>query len=315
MIGGTSTGEGINCTTASSSACTPLFLNAVPQRQGTMSLFSVPMRKAVDDLLFAQLTGFKVGFHQFLGCLGGHFHHVFTRLGGGILQVGGNLTGLVGDTHVLLLPVDSAHLHQVDDAGEVFFSADRQLNGHGARAQAILDLTHNPLEVGAGAVHLVDEGNARYVVAGGLAPYRFGLGLYATDCTENGNGTIKHAQRALHFDGEVNVSRGIDDIDPVLRELLVHAGPEAGSGSRGNGDTALLLLLHPVHGGGAFMHFTDFVRDTRVEQDALGRRRLAGINVRHDADVAITINGVVLATFLSSEYSVLSPAHRNFYQR
>jgi hypothetical protein len=32
--------------------------------------------------------------------------------------------------------------------------------------------------------------------------------------------------------------------------------------------------------------FTDLVRDARVEQDALGGRGLAGVDVRHDADVA-----------------------------
>jgi hypothetical protein len=34
------------------------------------------------------------------------------------------------------------------------------------------------------------------------------------------------------------------------------------------------------------MHFTNTVRDARVEQDALSRSGLAGINVGHDPDVA-----------------------------
>src|SRR5207249_1981248 len=38
-------------------------------------------------------------------------------------------------------------------------------------------------------------------------------------------------------------------------------------------------------GGGAFVHLTDLVRPSRVIQDAFGCRRLAGIDVRHDADV------------------------------
>jgi hypothetical protein len=35
------------------------------------------------------------------------------------------------------------------------------------------------------------------------------------------------------------------------------------------------------------VHFTDLVGDAGVEQDALGRRRLAGIDVGHDADIAV----------------------------
>ena len=68
---------------------------------------------------------------------------------------------------------------------------------------------------------------------------------------------------------------------------LAHPFPEAGRRGGRDRDAALLFLLHPVHDGGAVMDFADPVRDPRVEQDALGRRRLAGIDVRHDADIPI----------------------------
>jgi hypothetical protein len=50
-----------------------------------------------------------------------------------------------------------------------------------------------------------------------------------------------------------------------------------------------LLLLHPVHDGGALMDLADLVGDAGVEEDALGRGRLAGIDVGHDAEVAIAL--------------------------
>jgi hypothetical protein len=37
------------------------------------------------------------------------------------------------------------------------------------------------------------------------------------------------------------------------------------------------------------MHLADTVGDARIEEDALGRRRLASVNVRHDPDVPATI--------------------------
>ena len=43
-IGGTSSGDGRKSTTASSSGCTPLFLNAEPQITGTSLWASVPLR-------------------------------------------------------------------------------------------------------------------------------------------------------------------------------------------------------------------------------------------------------------------------------
>jgi hypothetical protein len=37
------------------------------------------------------------------------------------------------------------------------------------------------------------------------------------------------------------------------------------------------------------MHLADTVRNARIEEDALGRRCLAGVDVRHDSDVPATI--------------------------
>ncbi|EYR64418.1 hypothetical protein N866_11445 [Actinotalea ferrariae CF5-4] len=71
----------------------------------------------------------------------------------------------------------------------------------------------------------------------------------------------------------------VDDVDLV-------AGPVAGRRGRRDRDAALLLLLHPVHRRGTVVRLTDLVVDPGVEQDPLGGRRLAGIDVRHDADVA-----------------------------
>jgi len=56
-------------------------------------------------------------------------------------------------------------------------------------------------------------------------------------------------------------------------------------------DTALLLLLHPVHDGGAVVHFAHFVRNPGVEQHAFGGRGLTGINVSTDADITIPLDG------------------------
>src|SRR6185437_13330346 len=54
----------------------------------------------------------------------------------------------------------------------------------------------------------------------------------------------------------------------------------------------LLLLLHPVHGRGAFVHLAHFVALAGVIEHALGRRRLAGIDVSHDAEIALVFDGV-----------------------
>ena len=60
------------------------------------------------------------------------------------------------------------------------------------------------------------------------------------------NRTVKNAQRALDFCGEVYVARGVDDLEAVFLAVLL---PEARGSCSGDGYAALLLLNHPVHDG------------------------------------------------------------------
>src|SRR5690606_28848582 len=66
--------------------------------------------------------------------------------------------------------------------------------------------------------------------------------------------------------------------------------PEGRGRGRGDRDAPLLLLLHPVHGGSAIVGFPDLVRLASVEQDALGRRRLAGVDMRHNTEVSVILD-------------------------
>jgi hypothetical protein len=123
----------------------------------------------------------------------------------------------------------------------------------------------------------------------GLAPDGLRLRLDAGNAVEAGDRAVEHAQRTLDLDGEVDVARGVDDVDPVLGPLPSLGRPEAGGRGGRDRDPALLLLLHPVHGRGALMDLADLVGLAGVVKDALGRRGLAGVDVRHDADIAITL--------------------------
>ena len=143
-------------------------------------------------------------------------------------------------------------------------------------------MLHDVVEVGADAVHLVDERDARDVVLVGLAPDRLGLRLDAADRAEHGDRAVEDAQRALDLDGEVDVAGGVDDVDAVV-------APEAGGGGGGDGDAALPLLLHPVHRGGAVVDLAHAVDPARVEEDALGQGGLAGVDVGHDPDIPVSV--------------------------
>ena len=218
-------------------------------------------------------------------------HDLVIGLGEGLEQLLAVLLDLVGhvgrdllDDVVLALgglaaPDLGVHLDQVHDTDEVALGADRQLEDQRGRVQLVHDRVDDAVEVRAGAVELVDEAHPRDGVLVGLAPHGLRLRLHAGHAVEHGDGAVEDAQRALDLDGEVDVTGGVDDVDLVLL-------PPAGGRSRGDRDATLLLLLHPVHRGSAVVDLTDLVGDTGVEQDALGGGRLAGVDVRHDADVA-----------------------------
>src|SRR5690606_25628923 len=107
------------------------------------------------DLGLTQLTTFEVLVHQFLIGFGSGLDQVFTPLFGFVEQVSRDLGVFKADTLIFFIPDDTLHLDQVDDAPEGFFGPDRQLDRHGRRVEAVLDLLHDAQEVGTGAIHLV----------------------------------------------------------------------------------------------------------------------------------------------------------------
>ncbi len=253
--------------------------------------------QALDDLGFGQFALFQILVHQLFVRLGSCLDHLLAPF---VARVG----QFSRDVHVVelgalagLVPDDRLHLDQVDHTLEGVFGADGHNDGNRAGLQAGLQLVVDLEEVRAGTVHLVDEGQARHAVLVSLAPDGFRLGLHATHCAVDHACAIQHAHGALHLNGEVHVARGVDDVDAVFRVIAGHALPEGGGGSGGDRDATLLFLLHPVHRGGAIMHFTDLVVHTGVEQDTLGRGGFTRVNVSRDTDIAVALNGSLTSHF------------------
>ncbi|MNI58662.1 hypothetical protein D3C73_1137810 [compost metagenome] len=207
-----------------------------------------------------------------------------------VLHGGGNVHVLEFHALAGVVPDDGLHLDQVDHAFEVVFGAHGQLDRHGVAFQAFSDLALHAQEIGAHAIHLVHERQARHLVLVGLAPDGFGLRLHAAHRVIDHDSAIQHAHGPFNFNGEVNVARCVNDVDAVFGVIARHALPEGGGGGRRDGDAAFLLLFHPVHHGGAVMDFADFVGDTGIEEDALGRRRFARVDMGADADVAVKLD-------------------------
>ena len=179
------------------------------------------------------------------------------------------------------------HLDEVDDSAEGVFLTDGKFDGNGVGIEPFLHHLYGSFEVCTVDVHLVDVCDTGNLVLVSLAPYGFGLRLNAALCTECCNRTVENAERTLNFYGEVNVARGIDDVYAAFVLLgLARPCPVTGGCSRSDGDASLLLLNHPVHGGGTVVRFAYLMVDTGIVKDTLGSRRLAGIDVRHYTDIS-----------------------------
>ena len=238
-------------------------------------------RRAVQrlgDPLVRDLLVVEVGLHQLVVVVGARLDQVGAGLVGLLGELGGDLLVLELRPE-LVLPDERLVLDHVDDADELVLLAQRQLDRQRMRAEALAHRLHGAEEVGPGAVHLVDVGDPRDAVLVGLAPHRLRLRLDAGDGVEDRDRAVEDAQRALDLDREVDVAGRVDDVDPVVLPL-------AGGRGGGDRDPALLLLLHPVHDGGALVDLAHLVRAAGVVEDALRRRRLTGVDVRHDPDVA-----------------------------
>ena len=246
------------------------------------ALAAVEVERGLADVglqaVHLDVLALEVVLHQLVVVLGDGLDQRGAAGLGGLLVLGRDV-GLLPLLAEVVLVDDGLHGDEVDDPAEVRLSADRQLDRDRDGAEAVDHRLDALVEVRSDAVHLVDVGDPRDAVLVGLAPDRLGLRLDAGYGVEEGDRAVEHAQRALDLDGEVDVARRVDDVDPVVLP-----------GRRGRGrrdrDAALLLLLHPVHDRSALVDLAHLVGPPRVVEDALGRRGLTGIDVSHDADVA-----------------------------
>ncbi len=232
------------------------------------------------ELLGADLFAFEELLGDDVVDVSKTLHELLVPLLGELLEVSGDLFDLVVLTHRgLAAPGQRTHADDVDNTEEASLGTDRDLQEDRLGVQTLTDGLDDVVERSTGAVKFVHVADARNAVLGGLTPHGHGLRLDTGDSVEHCNGTVEDAERTLHLHGEVDVPGGVDDVDQMVF-------PETGRRGRRDGDAALLLLSHPVHGRRALVGLTDLVVLAGVEEDAFGRRGLTGINVGHDADVA-----------------------------
>ena len=95
------------------------------------------------------------------------------------------------------------------------------------------------VEVTTSLVNFVNKTDTRDAVFSSLAPNCFRLSLNTHLTIKDHNRAIEDTERTLNFSCEVDVTRGIDNVNLVALPIGSH-------GSGGNSNTTFLFLLHPV---------------------------------------------------------------------
>ena len=177
------------------------------------------------------------------------------------------------------------HVDQVNDAIDILFKSDRDVNRKGLRRQAVVNRFERFPEVTTSLVNLIDKADTWHAVLVRLAPNRLRLRLNAHLAVEHRNRAVKHAKRTLHLGRKVDVTRGVNDVDLVVF-------PETSHRRRSNRDAALFFLRHPVSGCTRriiALDLADFVIDTSSVQNTFGCCCFTSVDMRNNTNIAILI--------------------------
>ena len=151
----------------------------------------------------------------------------------------------------------------------------------GGQAQDALDLGRRPFRVGRRQVDLVQHGHDLEVVLQGLVTVGQGLGLDALGGVDQQHGTLAGSQRPADLVAEVDMARGVDEVERVL-------GPRHPDVLGLDGDSPLPLDVHRVQV--LLAHLAGIDGPGQFE-DAVGQRRLAVVDMADDGEVADTVDG------------------------
>ena len=145
-------------------------------------------------------------------CLGGLntlevlLHHVVIGLSDGleqhravlislILKIGRDVDDVVGLTLLgVFWPDQSLHADEIDNPAEVGLGTNRNLQHEGGCVEALADHPHAHVEIGTGAIELVDKADTRHVVAVCLTPHGLGLGLDTGHAIEHCDSSVENAK-------------------------------------------------------------------------------------------------------------------------
>jgi len=171
------------------------------------------------------------------------------------------------------------HFQHGMDVDAVFGGDLRRV--HGGDADDVLDLLLDLGGPGCGEVDLVDDGQDLQPVVDGEIGVGQRLGLDALRRVDDQHRALTGGQAARDLIVEVDVARGVDEVQDVVFAVVGAVVQTDGAGL--DGDAALALKVHGVED--LVLHLALFDRVAFLEQ-AVGQRGFAVVNVGDDGKIA-----------------------------
>ena len=232
------------------------------------------------DQLLAYIL-FEDRFHEFIGEHRNGIEHRFSGRLGGIPHI---LRDLLLHDILAVIPLEKEGLHpnQIHHAREIRLEPDRQLHHDGVVTELLPQLLGDLGGIRPGTVEFVDECDPGNPITLHLAIDRHRLRLHSRYAAEDEYGAVENAKRPLDLDREIDVTRGIDDVDVII-------APGTMGRRRGDRDPALTLQFHRIHRGSDLIlaaNFMNRVDPAGIEKHALGQGRLARIDMCADANIS-----------------------------
>ena len=172
----------------------------------------------------------------------------------------------------------AVHLQEIDDALECRFLADRQLDGHDARAKAHAQLIDDAMEIRVLAIHLVEEEHARQFLLLREVPELLCLDLDARMRRDDDDGGVSRIHGLDGLTDEIGIPRRVEEV-----QLAV--APFAGRELRLHRQMALLFLRAGIEQARAVIDAAAALRRARVEEGIVEKARLAAVAVPEKDDI------------------------------
>ncbi len=205
--------------------------------------------------------------------------------------------------HALLVGREEVELLLVDiiDALELGTLVDGPRQGADLDFQFLLQLVQQVERVAALAVHLVDEDDDGSIPHAAHRHQFAGLRLHTLGSVHHDDGRVDSGQRAVGILGKVLVTRGVEDVDLVFHAGTLGAVVELHDRGR-DGDTALLLDVHPVRRSGLLnlvvLDGAGHLNLSAKQQELLSQCSLTGIRVRDNRKGSSTFYFLIHIIFL-----------------